>query len=68
MAIQIAYIKIPVIIECRSNEIESKINTHFGSGCYCGSEHYEQEHDLNTIASKLFEQNKLINKLKEQIK
>ena len=68
MALQIAYIKVPIIVDCKFNDIESKINNHFGTGYFCGSEYCVQENDSNTIVSKIFEQNKLIDKLKEQIK
>lgn len=63
MPIQIAYIKVPVVIDCNNSEIESRINEYFGHGVYGGHEYHAEDLNPNRIILALIEQNELIKKI-----
>ena len=69
MPLQVAYVKIPVIVNCLSREVKEKINKHFGSDIYIEQEYCDKSGvDVAICLQIIKQQTEIIKKLQEEIK
>ena len=65
MSVNIAYIKIPVVIECKHSQIESCVNEAYGEGVYIGHEYADGDASISHVIQALVKQSEIIKKLKK---
>jgi len=64
MSINIAYIKIPVVIDCKKSQIERCVNEAYGEGVYIGHEYSDGDASISHVIQALAKQSETIKKLK----
>lgn len=63
MSVNIAYIKIPVVIECKISQIEKCVNEAYGEGRYIGHEYSDGDASISHVIQALAKQSETIKRL-----